>query len=97
MTATALAIAPVGLFPLGRVVLTPGAKEAFSASELGDALSRHAVGDWGDVAPEDADTNVFSLAHGCRIVSAYSYGDRRLWAITEADRSVTTLLLPEEY
>jgi hypothetical protein len=55
-------------------------------------------GDWGDLDEEDKRENEFSLQHGFRIFSSYilSSGDK-LWVITEADRSVTTLLLPDEY
>ncbi len=61
-------------------------------------LERHQSGDWGDVPPEDARENDFSVRHGFRIVSSYRVaGEERLWVITEADRSATTLLLPSEY
>ena len=87
-------------FPLGRVVATPGALEALQSS--GEApekfLRRHASGDWGEVDAEDKRTNDQAVGHGLRILSAYdtSKGER-LWIITEADRSSTTLLLPDEY
>ena len=87
-------------FSLGRVLATPGALEALAEAEQqpDEFLSRHVVGDWGDVCPEDAQENELSLQHGFRLLSAYtlSTGDK-LWIITEADRSATTLLLPEEY
>jgi hypothetical protein len=60
-------------------------------------LARHASGDWGDVPPEDADENRLSIEHGFRVLSSYSVDGERIWIITEADRSATTLLLPEEY
>ncbi len=89
-----------GKFPLGQVVATPGALEALRAANQ-DALPllrRHAEGDWGEVSPDDAQENEFSLTHGLRLLSAYTLADgTRLWIITEADRSATTLLLPEEY
>ncbi len=89
-----------GKFPLGQVVATPGALEALRASNQ-DALPllrRHAQGDWGEVSPEDARENEFSLTHGLRLLSVYTLTDgTRIWIITEADRSATTLLLPEEY
>jgi hypothetical protein len=86
-------------FPLGNLVATPGALElldryAVNASEL---LLRHQRGDWGNVPPEDAEENEHSVANGNRILSSYPIGDERIWIITEADRSATTLLLPEEY
>jgi hypothetical protein len=88
------------LFKLGHVVATPGASAAIekAGQQPGDFLARHVSGDWGDVLPEDVKENEFSLQHGFRLLSAYrtNAGDR-LWVITEADRSSTCLLLPEEY
>jgi hypothetical protein len=88
------------LFPLGQVVATPGALAAIekSGQQPGDFLARHVSGDWGEVHPEDVKENEFSLKHGFRLLSAYhtSAGDK-LWVITEADRSSTCILLPEEY
>jgi len=61
-------------------------------------LSRHAAGDWGDVSDADREENEFSLAHGFRLLSSYKLRNgTKLWIITEADRSSTTLLLPDEY
>jgi hypothetical protein len=88
------------LFPLGRLVATPGAMELLrSAGEdlLPALLERHQSGDWGDVPPEDAQENEFSARHGFRIVSSYRVAGERLWIITERDRSATTLLLPSDY
>jgi hypothetical protein len=87
------------IFPLGQIVATPGAldvldREAINAFEL---LQRHQHGDWGSVPPEDAEQNDLSVVNGSRILSSYSAGIDRIWIITEADRSSTTLLLPEEY
>ena len=90
----------VALFPLGRLVATPGALALLrSAGEdlLPTLLERHRSGDWGDVPPEDARENEFSVRYGFRIVSSYRVDEERLWVITEADRSATTLLLPSEY
>ena len=87
-------------FELGRIVATPGA--LVSLSEAGQTpaqfLGRHINGDWGDVDDEDRQANEQSLLDDSRILSAYrlSTGER-LWIITEADRSSTTLLLPSEY
>ena len=87
-------------FPLGRVVATPGALQALEAAEQEPIvfLSRHRSGDWGDVPDEDRATNDRAVKEELRILSAYctALGDR-LWIITEADRSSTCLLLPEEY
>ena len=88
------------LFPLGRTVATPGALKTID--EAGESpsffLSRHQRGDWGDVCPEDARENEFSVLNDFRVMSIYETekGDK-LWLITEADRSATTILLPEEY
>jgi hypothetical protein len=64
-----------------------------------ERLARHHSGDWGGVSPEDAKENDFSVKHGFRIVSSYTAGrtGERVWIITEADRSVYTVLLPKEY
>jgi hypothetical protein len=87
-------------FPLGQVVGTPGALAALHATQQRplDFLKRHAQGDWGELDAHDVVENEFSLQHGFRLLSAYALSDgTRIWIITEADRSVTTLLLPEEY
>ena len=85
--------------PLGRVVATPGALQILS--EAGDDplryLARHASRDWGDLDAHDRKENERSLKHGWRVLSSYPVGEERIWIITEADRSVTTILLPEEY
>ena len=86
-------------FPLGHLVATPGAldvleRENVDASSL---LQRHQCGDWGAVPAGDAEANDFSVVNGNRILSSYPVGDERIWIITEADRSSTTLLLPDEY
>ena len=60
-------------------------------------LARHRSGDWGELDPQDRRENERSLKHGWRILSSYPVGDKTVWVITEADRSVTTILLPEEY
>ena len=88
------------LFTPGRVVATPGALAALekAGQQPGDFLARHVRGDWGEVPPEDIKENEFSLKHGFRVLSAHrtNAGDK-LWVITEADRSSTSILLPEEY
>ncbi len=88
------------LFEPGQVVATPGAIEAMQANRCMslDLLVRHLSGDWGDVVKEDADANQSALEYGDRILSSYLLADgTKIWLITEADRSVTTFLLPEEY
>jgi hypothetical protein len=86
--------------PLGRVLATPGALRALALARVDGAayLARHAVGDWGDVDVEDRAANDRALSAGERLLSAYRLpNDARLWILTEADRSATTLLLPTEY
>ncbi len=85
--------------PLGRVVATPGALKVLSESgeDPFSYLARHATGDWGVLCSQDQRENERSLRHGWRVLSSYPVGGRRVWVITEADRSATTLLLPEEY
>ena len=91
---------PKPLFPLGQIVATPGALAALEASRQSpsDLLRRHVHGDWGCVDDEDRESNELALQDGSRIISAYMLDtDQKLWIITEADRSSTCLLLPEEY
>ena len=88
------------LFPQGRLVATPGALALIRrAGEdlLPALLERHRRGDWGCVPAGDARENEFSVRHGFRVLSSYRVAGERLWVITEADRSATTLLLPSEY
>ena len=86
------------LFDLGQVVATPGVLQMVSKREIQNFLYRHCHGDWGCVCPEDAEENWVSLRDGYRLFSAYvSSKDVHVWVITEADRSCTTVLLPEEY
>ena len=88
---------PAG-FPLGQILATPGVLETIAADEIAQALRRHVTGDWGEVDAQDAAENELSLKQGFRLLSAYtSASGVRFWIITEADRSATTLLLPEEY
>ena len=87
-------------FALGHVVGTPGAMAALAASGQSPEkfLRRHVRGDWGDVSAADAEANDESLAGGDRLLSSYrTSSGTKIWIITEADRSATTLLLPEEY
>jgi len=86
-------------FSIGEMVATPGALalcEETNTSLL-MLVARHQSGDWGDVSTEDARENELSVAQGFRILSSYHVGEERLWVITEADRSVTTVLRPDEY
>lgn len=87
-------------FPLGKVVTTRGAMAAFEENGENPLvyLNRHARGDWGDLDDEDKQENEFSVNKQLRILSKYHLKDKTaIYIITEADRSVTTFLLPEEY
>lgn len=85
-------------FPLGRLVATPNALEHIPNPEILAALQRHLTGDWGDVDEHDREENELSLKEGFRLLSAYrSASGVKFWIITEADRSATTVLLPEDY
>ena len=89
-----------GKFPLGQVVGTPGALEAIkrAGQEPGFFLSKHVQGDWGMMDPDDKQLNEEALSDGGRIHSAYkTLKGESIWIITEADRSTTTLLLPDDY
>lgn len=96
------------LFSLGKCVATPGALEAIGhiPGMIFAMLHDHCHGDWGAVCDEDKETNNQAVVLGNRILSAYpidetkpceGFGENTIWIITEADRSVTTILLPEEY
>ena len=88
------------LFPLGRVVATPGAVEAMKRLSIEPIalVFRHANGDWGELCEQDREENIRSIQHGYRVFSSYRVDpDTKLYVITEADRSVTTILLPSEY
>lgn len=87
-------------FSPGNIVATPGALEALRASgdDLLAYVIRHLAGDWGDIDEHDRRENELSLIHGFRLLSAYTLNSgTKIWIITEADRSVTTILLPDEY
>lgn len=90
---------PSGRFTLGRVVATPGALQLLEQHEhpVANLLHRHRAGDWGEVCNADAQANEEALHLGLRLLSRYQVENHAVWVITEADRSVTTLLLPEEY
>lgn len=91
---------PVARFRLGQVVATPGVLDALEYAEQvpEEFLTRHVTGDWGDLDEEDKAANEDALKRGSRILSAYHLSTRvKIYIITEADRSATTLLLPDEY
>lgn len=87
-------------FPLGQLVATPGVMDALNHAnnELLQMVRRHRVGDWGDLCDEDRQANEEALLYGSRLLSAYhTASGEKVWIITEADRSYTTVLLPSEY
>jgi len=90
-------------FPLGKLAATPDALDLLDRYQVSlfDLLARHASGDWGDVSAEDAHANEQALIHGNRLLSCYTLvpgdPDTRVWAISEANRSVTTAIMPYEY
>ena len=85
-------------FQLGRIVATPNALRNVTHDDIIRAIQRHQVGDWGDVDQDDWHENELSLEKGFRLLSAYhAKNGTKFWIITEADRSATTVLLPEDY
>ncbi len=83
---------------LGQIVATPNALAHITQTDITLALARHVVGDWGELCAEDKQVNDQALTEGMRILSAYHAANgTKFWIITEADRSVTTVLLPEDY
>jgi hypothetical protein len=86
------------LFAFGRVMITPNAQQALTDEDIYVALKRHRAGDWGDLGHADRAENELSLREGFRLLSTYtSTAGAKFWVITEADRSATTVLLPEDY
>jgi hypothetical protein len=87
-------------FPLGRILATPGALDALK--KAGESplrlLKRHVHGEFGNLHQDDLRANELAIRRGMRVLSAYVLStEERVWVITEADRSATTILLPEEY
>ncbi len=92
--------AGVARFTLGRTFITPGAQEALeiAGQTAIEFLRRHMSGDWGELSDDDIEENELSLKQDLRLLSRYeTTKGEHLWIITEADRSATTLLLPEDY
>jgi hypothetical protein len=88
------------LFPLGRILATPGALGALqnAGQDARELLARHAAGDWGTLSEDDRHANDCAITHALRLLSAYHLTTgEKIWVITEADRSATTLLRPSEY
>lgn len=89
---------PVLVLDFGMVCVTQGATERLNKDDVRSALSRHIFGDWGIVDMDDWRENDLSLRNGFRILSAYvDRNSQKFWIVTEADRSTTTIMLPEEY
>lgn len=93
-------------FQLGRLLITVGAREKIPSARVWECLDLHQRGQWGNVSEDDAEENNLATQQGFRILSAYAidpnkpargYGENCLWIITEADRQVTTILMPDEY
>jgi hypothetical protein len=85
-------------FPLGRIVATPNALTSVAQDDILAAIQRHQACDWGDLPNEDRQENELSLQQGLRLLSEYcSTQGVKFWIIAEADRSATTVLLPEDY
>lgn len=89
---------PVAVFRLGRIVATPNALRFITQEDILSGIRRHQAGDWGNLTDDDREANDTALTQGGRILSAYkATNGTKFWLITEADRSVTTILLPEDY
>lgn len=89
---------PMAKFRLGHIVITPNALSQLAPEDILAAIQRHQAGDWGEVSSHDHAENELSLKQGFRLLSVYrAQTGVRFWVITEADRSVTTLLMPEDY
>jgi hypothetical protein len=89
---------PTKKFDIGRVLITPAAQDKLDNQDVISALGRHVIGDWGDCGKEDKAENELSVREGFRILSVYhGRNGSKFWIITEADRSATIVLLPEDY
>lgn len=85
-------------FSMGRTFMTPAAMAKLDPLDVNAGLRRHASGDWGDCGPEDAAENEFAMSRDLRLFSVYrDRNDTKFWVIAEADRSATTVLLPDDY
>jgi len=89
---------PIAKFRLGHIVSTPNALAQLTQEDILRGIQRHQAGDWGELDPEDSQANDRALVEGTRILSVYrAANDTKFWIITEADRSVSTVLLSEDY
>jgi hypothetical protein len=95
MTTTTL---PIAKFRLGKIVSTRNALDQLTQDDILLAIGRHQAGDWGDVNEHDRTANERALIEGTRLWSVYHAGNGvKFWLITEADRSATSVLMPEDY
>lgn len=86
------------MFSPGQIMATPNAMASITSAEIRGSLLRHLTGDWGACSEEDRTANNLALSDGGRLFSFYcSANNVKFWIITEADRSATTVLLPEDY
>ncbi len=91
-------LVPIAKFRLGRIMTTPDARNSLTSSDLHTAIQRHQAGDWGDVDEHDRRANEHALIDGGRLWSVYhARNGIKFWLITEANRSASTILLPENY
>lgn len=100
MTDTSVLALPWPRLPLGRLLATPAAFSALQAAGVSIfvLVNRHARGDWGDLCDGDRQQNDIAAATGQRVLSSYQLGNgQTIWICTEADRALTTVLLPEDY
>ena len=89
---------PIAVFRLGRIVSTPNALRCLTREDILSGIRCHQAGDWGELKGPDWEANDRALTQGGRVLSAYGGSNGiRFWIITEADRTVTTVLLPEDY
>ncbi len=89
---------PIAVFRLGKILATPNALSKLSQDDILRGIQRHQSGDWGDVDADDREANNRALREGTRLLSVYhTASGLKFWIITEADRSATTVLLPEDY
>ena len=85
-------------FPLGQIVATPNALETLSPEDIRLGIQKHQAGNWGEMCDSDRQENEESLKNGFRLLSVYRAANGKLfWIITEANRSATTVLMPEDY
>ena len=85
-------------FELGSLLITSNAQSRLDPADVLEAIHRHSIGDWGELDDEDEAENELSLKEGFRLLSSYTdRNNTKFWIITEADRSATTVLLPEDY